>query len=87
MQEKAVPALWREWIDALDRNEVRVEQSVALVRHLPVLAIGNGVGAVIATVALANHVGALLLWPLISRLIAKIRPPKRTEFAAEQPVD
>jgi putative tricarboxylic transport membrane protein len=29
----------------------------------------------------------LLLWPLISRLIAKIRPPKRAEFAAEQPVD
>jgi putative tricarboxylic transport membrane protein len=29
----------------------------------------------------------LLLWPLVSRLIAKIRPPKRAEFAAEQPVD
>ena len=74
MQEKAVPALWREWIDALDRNEVRVEQSVALVRHLPVLAIGNGVGAVIATVALANHVGALLLWPLIASIALLIAP-------------
>ena len=29
----------------------------------------------------------LLLWPLLSRVIAKIRPPKRSEFAAEQPVD
>jgi putative tricarboxylic transport membrane protein len=29
----------------------------------------------------------LLLWPLISRLIAKVRPPKKPEFAAEQPVD
>ncbi|MES2687459.1 MAG: tripartite tricarboxylate transporter permease [Pseudomonadota bacterium] len=29
----------------------------------------------------------LLLWPLISRLIAKVRPPKKDEFAAEQPVD
>jgi putative tricarboxylic transport membrane protein len=29
----------------------------------------------------------LLLWPLISRLIAKIRPPKAKEFAVEQPVD
>jgi len=29
----------------------------------------------------------LLLWPLISRVLAKIRPPKKTEFAAEQPVD
>ena len=29
----------------------------------------------------------LLLWPLLSRAIAKIRPPKKSEFAAEQPVD
>ena len=29
----------------------------------------------------------LLLWPLISRVLAKIRPPKKTEFSAEQPVD
>ena len=29
----------------------------------------------------------LLLWPLISRVMAKIRPPKPKEFAAEQPVD
>jgi putative tricarboxylic transport membrane protein len=29
----------------------------------------------------------LLFWPLISRLIAKVRPPKKDEFAAEQPVD
>ena len=29
----------------------------------------------------------LLFWPLISRVLAKIRPPKPKEFAAEQPVD
>ena len=29
----------------------------------------------------------LLLWPLLSKLIAKVRPPKKNEFAAEQPVD
>ena len=29
----------------------------------------------------------LLFWPLLSRLIAKVRPPKKQEFAAEQPVD
>jgi putative tricarboxylic transport membrane protein len=29
----------------------------------------------------------LLVWPLISRVIAKVRPPKATGFAAEQPVD
>jgi putative tricarboxylic transport membrane protein len=29
----------------------------------------------------------LLAWPLISRLIAKVRPTKPTSYAAEQPVD
>ncbi len=29
----------------------------------------------------------LLFWPLLSRLIAKVRPPKSKEFAVEQPVD
>jgi putative tricarboxylic transport membrane protein len=29
----------------------------------------------------------LLLWPLISKLIAKVRPPKPREFPDEQPVD
>jgi len=29
----------------------------------------------------------LLFWPLISKIIAKIRPPKVDEFAAERPVD
>ena len=29
----------------------------------------------------------LLLWPLLSRLWAKIRPPKPKQFAADQPVD
>jgi len=29
----------------------------------------------------------LLVWPLISKLIAKIRPPKASEFKEEQPVD
>ncbi|MEY3783210.1 MAG: hypothetical protein RIS97_1389, partial [Pseudomonadota bacterium] len=29
----------------------------------------------------------LLVWPLLSKLIAKVRPPKKNEFAVEQPVD
>jgi putative tricarboxylic transport membrane protein len=29
----------------------------------------------------------LLLWPLIARVLNKIRPPKPKEFAVEQPVD
>ena len=29
----------------------------------------------------------LLAWPLISKLIHKIRPPKKQEFKGEQPVD
>lgn len=42
----------------------------------------NGLVGGISTLALL-----LLFWPLISRLIAKVRPPKKNEFAAEQPVD
>jgi putative tricarboxylic transport membrane protein len=29
----------------------------------------------------------LLFWPLISRLLAKVRQPKQNQFAVEQPVD
>ena len=29
----------------------------------------------------------LLVWPLISKIIAKVRPPKKSEFKEEQPVD
>jgi putative tricarboxylic transport membrane protein len=29
----------------------------------------------------------MLAWPLISKLIAKLRPPKVDELAAQQPVD
>jgi putative tricarboxylic transport membrane protein len=29
----------------------------------------------------------MLFWPLFSKLIAKLRPPKSSSFAAEQPVD
>jgi len=42
----------------------------------------NGLVGGISTLALV-----LLFWPLISRLIAKVRPPKKDEFAAERPVD
>jgi putative tricarboxylic transport membrane protein len=29
----------------------------------------------------------LLLWPVLSKIIAKVRPPKAMEFKEEQPVD
>jgi putative tricarboxylic transport membrane protein len=29
----------------------------------------------------------LLFWPLISKVLDKIRPPKKDEFEAERPVD
>ena len=29
----------------------------------------------------------LLLWPLVSRVIAKVKPPKPAGFTSEQPVD
>ena len=74
MRDNAVVALWREWVDALDRNEVRVEQSVVLVRHLPVLVIGNGVGALISIRALAAYIDASLLWPLVAGIALLIAP-------------
>ena len=43
--------------------------------------IAQGTGT-ITTLALV-----LLLWPLISKLLAFIRPPKVDEFAADRPVD
>ena len=67
-------ALWREWLVALDSNEVRVEQSVALVRHLPVLALGNAAAAVIATGALSRYIDASLLWPLIASMALLVAP-------------
>jgi putative tricarboxylic transport membrane protein len=42
----------------------------------------NALVGSISTLALV-----LLFWPLISRALAKVRPPKKAEFAAEQPVD
>ncbi len=30
---------------------------------------------------------ALLLWPVLSKIVAKVRPPKKMEFKEEQPVD
>jgi len=29
----------------------------------------------------------LLFWPVISKVLDKIRPPKKDEFEAERPVD
>ncbi|MEO7391468.1 MAG: tripartite tricarboxylate transporter permease [Ramlibacter sp.] len=42
----------------------------------------NPLVGTISTLALV-----LLVWPLISKVIAKIRPPKPKDFAEEQPVD
>jgi putative tricarboxylic transport membrane protein len=42
----------------------------------------NGLVGTISTLALL-----LLFWPLLARLIARIRPPRKDEFAADQPVD
>jgi putative tricarboxylic transport membrane protein len=42
----------------------------------------NALVGTISTLAIG-----LLVWPLISKLIAKVRPPKVNEFKEEQPVD
>jgi putative tricarboxylic transport membrane protein len=42
----------------------------------------NGLVGTISTLAIV-----LLIWPLASKVIAKVRPPKKNEFLVEQPVD
>jgi putative tricarboxylic transport membrane protein len=42
----------------------------------------NGLVGTISTLAIV-----LLAWPLVSKAIAKVRPPKKNEFLVEQPVD
>jgi len=54
----------REWLDALERNDIRVAQSAALVRQLPLFIVGNGIASVIGTVALATQSSRLRLAPV-----------------------
>ncbi len=65
-----------------DRAEDAFRQAMLMSQGEVSIMYANPLVGSITTLALI-----LLLWPLISRVLAKIRPPKKTEFSAEQPVD
>lgn len=55
----------RDWLAIPDDTAVRVAQSVAVVRHVPMLVMGNGVGALVAALALSGTFGWKDLLPLL----------------------
>jgi putative tricarboxylic transport membrane protein len=65
-----------------DKAEDSFRQAMLLSQGEMSIMYANPLVGSITTLALI-----LLFWPLISRVIAKVRPPKPKEFAAEQPVD
>jgi len=76
-----------DWLRIPDSNEMRVAQSVFVVRQLPMMIIGNGVGVTIAVAAISTfhdwsalvlfYIGAwlLLLPPMLSWRRLRNRPP------------
>ena len=65
-----------------DKAEDSFRQAMLLSQGELSILWSNPLVGTISTLAIV-----LLLWPLVSRLIARLRPPKREDFAAEQPVD
>ena len=65
-----------------DKAEDSFRQAMLLSQGQLSILWANPLVGSISTLALI-----LLLWPLLSLVIARIRRPKRAEFAAEQPVD
>ncbi|HVE51832.1 MAG TPA: tripartite tricarboxylate transporter permease, partial [Ramlibacter sp.] len=65
-----------------DKAEDAFRQSMLLSQGELSIMVANPLVASITGLALL-----LLFWPLISKLIAKVRPPKPPAFNAEQPVD
>src|SRR5512133_828129 len=65
-----------------DRAEASFRQAMLVSQGDMTVFFSNGLVGTMTGLALA-----LLFWPLVSKLIAKVRPPKRENFAAEQPVD
>ncbi|MFV7836752.1 hypothetical protein ACNPMO_15135, partial [Enterococcus faecium] len=57
---------WRQdWLAIPDDNATRVAQSVAVVRHVPMLVMGNGVGALVVMLAFADIFTFRQLLPLL----------------------
>jgi putative tricarboxylic transport membrane protein len=65
-----------------DKAEDSFRQAMLISQGEMSILWSNGLVGSISTLALV-----LLFWPLIARLIAKVRPPKKDQFTAEQPVD
>ncbi|RZI70222.1 MAG: tripartite tricarboxylate transporter permease, partial [Variovorax sp.] len=65
-----------------DKAEDAFRQSMLLSQGELSIMVANPLVGSITGLALI-----LLFWPLISRLLAKVRQPKQNSFAAEQPVD
>ncbi|HXD40863.1 MAG TPA: tripartite tricarboxylate transporter permease [Ramlibacter sp.] len=65
-----------------DKAEDSFRQAMLLSQGEMSILWSNPLVGTISTLAIV-----LLLWPLVSLIIAKLRPAKRRDFAAEQPVD
>jgi putative tricarboxylic transport membrane protein len=65
-----------------DKAEDSFRQAMLISQGEMSIMFSNPLVGSITTLALI-----LLFWPLISRLIALLKPPKRSELAVEQPVD
>ena len=65
-----------------DKAEDSFRQSMLLSQGDLSIMVSNPLVGTITGLALL-----LLFWPLLSRLVAKVRKPKASSFAAEQPVD
>ncbi|MGQ3027181.1 MAG: ATP-binding protein [Ferrovibrionaceae bacterium] len=65
---------WRQdWLGIPEDNATRVAQSVAVVRHVPMLVMGNGVGALVVMLAFADiftfqHLLPLLIIPWVLQI-------------------
>ena len=65
-----------------DKAEDSFRQAMLVSQGDLMIMFANPLVGTITTLALV-----LLLWPLISKLLAKVRAPKADEFAAQRPVD
>ena len=54
-----------DWLGIPEDKATRVAQSVAVVRHVPMLVMGNGVGALVAMLALTGTFTLKQLLPLL----------------------
>jgi putative tricarboxylic transport membrane protein len=65
-----------------DKAEDAFRQSMLISQGEVSVMFSNYLVGGITTLALV-----LLFWPLISKVLDKIRPPKKDEFEADRPVD